>query len=965
MGDWVLNKGGHWLLTLFIMLGLAGLGFWPQAIWTAGHVCWVGVFGFFLRWFLCWVSRWVTIQLGALRQMPFIFQEVPTRCLNFLASSSLHGNMWSAQQRSGSGGGNWTWFCTFAMNAHPSPRFTSTGCRLWVILVLLCGLLRVGEAAHPGPPAGTWTLGIANPSGLNGKLDQVAHLPGDAWLLTETHLSQQGASTFLKGLRMLQSPWRYAIVGAPCQARHKTDTGVHAGVMLVSKFPSRALPHGFPPEVYDTARVQVVGMAVADTWITMGLLYGLPCNAHHKQAKFQTETLLAELIDRVGCQATGPRAVGGDFNYGPDELEQLDRLRQLGFREVQDLRAWRFGISAEATGRGVCRIDQLWISPELQQAYLATQVSFDHWADHAAVTATFALDCLTVTVNSWRAPQPFPWPCDWSCALDLDFQADLTSTYASFWTQVEGQAKCWVQHAGGQVSRKQCGRALTLSPSPTKEYLCPVKKGRKGDVQPSFHGVSLQHARFFRQLRRLQALCRALQKGVASWNAKCNCDETWRAIRLAPGFDGGFGLWWGAHGLEPALSGPLPLFCPDLEFSQGLFVGFQGFITRYEQGLISQRYQFATKRRETNLAHVFRDCKEDPLPQADTLVERLDVPIEEVRPEDLSVVLTRPVQLLPDLPVVVGGKVVEVVAHAEDQLWLSDVAGVTEGDWISQERAVVSDAAILDSFAQAWGPRWMKLSHVVPGQWDQISDFLVHTVRPIAWNCQPWNVARFQQAVKHKKPRAAKGPDGVSQPDLCALPPAACQAMVSLFQTVEAGSRWPVQLASGFVSSLAKTPLAQTVNEFRPVVVYSLAYRVWSTERAREALRSLLPVLPHSVRGGVPSRQAKSIWFELATVLEGAYLSGEPVHGLLLDIQKCFNNIPRAPLWLALVRLGFPEPVLRAWVSFVAAQTRRFRVRRSVGDPLSSNCGLPEGCALSVFGMAVIDWMLDWWLKAL
>ena len=32
---------------------------------------------------------------------------------------------------------------------------------------------------------------------------------------------------------------------------------------------------------------------------------------------------------------------------------------------------------------------------------------------------------------------------------------------------------------------------------------------------------------------------------------------------------------------------------------------------------------------------------------------------------------------------------------------------------------------------------------------------------------------------------------------------------------------------------------------------------------------------------------------------------------------------------------------------------------------LTSNCGLCEGCALSVFGMALVDWMLDWWLSSL
>ena len=122
-------------------------------------------------------------------------------------------------------------------------------------------------------------------------------------------------------------------------------------------------------------------------------------------------------------------------------------------------------------------------------------------------------------------------------------------------------------------------------------------------------------------------------------------------------------------------------------------------------------------------------------------------------------------------------------------------------------------------------------------------------------------------------------------------------------------------------------------------------------------------LLPNSVQGGVPTRQAKSIWFELAAMLELSYLNGDGLHGLLMDIQKCFNNIPRFPLWFALSMMDFPPAILRAWVSFVSGQVRRFRVRQSVGEPIASTCGLPEGCALSVFGMTIIDWMLDWWLQ--
>ena len=339
--------------------------------------------------------------------------------------------------------------------------------------------------------------------------------------------------------------------------------------------------------------------------------------------------------------------------------------------------------------------------------------------------------------------------------------------------------------------------------------------------------------------------------------------------------------------------------------------------------------------------------------------------VDEVRADDMSLVLTRPVRLFDDLPVVVNGQVLEVVAHSEDQIWVSDTSGVQPGHVLSQERAVISDEAILQKFADVWSTRWQKHHHVQPGQWDQICGFLDRTAPVVEWSCTDWSVERFCHAVRLKKPRAGKGPDGVSQPDLRSLPADACAVLTGFYAAVEKGAMWPAQMASGFVSSLAKHPAACSVDEFRPVVVYSLAYRVWSSVRAREALRSIMPHLPVSVQGGVPSRHAKSIWYELASALELAYVNEEAIHGILMDIQKCFNNIPRLPLWHALLRMGFPPHILRAWVSFVSGQTRRFRVRSSVGGPVASNCGLPEGCALLVFGMAVVDWMLDWWLQAL
>ena len=99
------------------------------------------------------------------------------------------------------------------------------------------------------------------------------------------------------------------------------------------------------------------------------------------------------------------------------------------------------------------------------------------------------------------------------------------------------------------------------------------------------------------------------------------------------------------------------------------------------------------------------------------------VGIEEVRSDDNSLVLERPVDLIADIPAVADGVVLEVVAHSEDQVWVESVAGLSPGGVLTQERAIVTDAAILERFASVWGARWTKHAHVLPSQWDQICSF--------------------------------------------------------------------------------------------------------------------------------------------------------------------------------------------------------------------------------------------------
>ena len=68
-----------------------------------------------------------------------------------------------------------------------------------------------------------------------------------------------------------------------------------------------------------------------------------------------------------------------------------------------------------------------------------------------------------------------------------------------------------------------------------------------------------------------------------------------------------------------------------------------------------------------------------------------------------------------------------------------------------------------------------------------------------------------------------------------------------------------------------------------------------------------------------------------------------PLSGIVADIRKAFNYLPRAVVFEACALLGIPFRVLRAWAGALASLPRRFQINGSIGPEVLSTCGLPEG----------------------
>ena len=822
---------------------------------------------------------------------------------------------------------------------------------------------RVGEASHPGPAS--VELGLFNPSGLTSKLDVTAHLPGDVWIASETMLTAHGVHKLRHGLKALKSPYQWLVPGAPCASRTTSQVGVHAGVLLLSKFPARSIPHSFDADSFAQSRIQVAGVCIGGAWLQVGMLYGFPNGLTHQSPAFQTDSILEQLVDRIAVNSTGLRIIAGDMNHEPHELSQLQRLRSLGFREAQDVALYSWGQPVESTSRGFRRLDQIWLSPEAIALLRAVSVDHEAWPDHSSAQITLDATCMTSAISQWRLPQAFSWPKHWDADVSFECSGDSTKAYADLWRTLEQQAASVQTSQGVYVHSSQLGRAQTLNTRKVKQLPAPRRSSRAGEAKPMFFGPSVTYNRWFKQLRRLQALVRARKpKAEPTLRSATNVEKTWQAICNAAGFHNGFAAFWISQGCAPSFHEGFPSLCPPAQVVEAMFESFQCVFRTFGRKLASARYQGAKHKRLNDLKHVFADCKAQQIPAVDTLLQRTEVEIEEVRHEDLSVVLRSPVALDLDKPVVIGGQPCPAIAHCEDQVWLETLEGVAVGQSVSQETMHLTDAEIMEQFRLTWEPRWKKLDRLIPSQWDQIIGFCKSVMRPIDWHFEPWTSARVGSIVRAKKPKAAIGADGVSHADLAALPPKGRQAFADMFSAIEHGMAWPGQLTTGFVSSLAKIEQPGCADDYRPITVYPLPYRVWSSGRSKEALLALSKVLPQSIQGGLPGRHPKVIWYELALTIEWAHAHNSPLQGLVVDLRKAFNTVPRLPIWQALELLGFPSGIARAWASFVCGQARRFKVRHSVSDPIFSCTGYPEGCGLSVFAFALLDWMLDFWAHA-
>ena len=146
-----------------------------------------------------------------------------------------------------------------------------------------------------------------------------------------------------------------------------------------------------------------------------------------------------------------------------------------------------------------------------------------------------------------------------------------------------------------------------------------------------------------------------------------------------------------------------------------------------------------------------------------------------------------------------------------------------------------------------------------------------------------------------KPPRSCPCLDGISRRD---LPRDLVVHLIQVYEWAEAHGEWPAQSMEAIVSALEKVGNAERVGQFRPITVLSMCYRVYSSIRARQALRHIASFEPAGLKGMLPQPSAGQIWCWFQALIERSRLQDIGFSGCSSELHKALNLVPRPPIWL-------------------------------------------------------------------
>lgn len=438
---------------------------------------------------------------------------------------------------------------------------------------------------------------------------------------------------------MRRSPYHFS-AGAPAPYRASTASsigGKQVGAGFLTTLPARRLLPTWTQEQWCEARFAASTFFLNGRWIHGATFYGYATRADTTEVKQKTDELLACMVYRILHTLDGPRFIMGDFNQEEGQLTQTAELRKHGWQEAQLWAAEHQQQPVKPTCRSKTTKDFIWLSPEMLP-HIRRVVVDDLFPDHSHVWVELQGMGTPEPIQLWRKPKQIQWkdisdykPEQPSLEDPRDNDEHIRQIAKSFEDSID-------QHLRSTSSQSlltcQRGRSNTTETKPICPYNCPIKPSRHGDIQPNFHGQSVAHHHWYRQLRRLESITRVHAQTVA---AHVHRDREWRAIIRAQGFQKGFVKWWETIPRKLGEAPPkLTAECPSSVALLGIKLTVQAEFDSLEQVLIQERMQKAKQARKDNPNRIFADVRAPPVNPVVMLDKSIETVVVEVDLEESS-----------------------------------------------------------------------------------------------------------------------------------------------------------------------------------------------------------------------------------------------------------------------------------------------------------------------------------------
>lgn len=463
--------------------------------------------------------------------------------------------------------------------------------------------------------------------------------------------------------------------------------------------------------------------------------------------------------------------------------------------------------------------------------------------------------------------------------------------------------------------------------------------GRLGDPQPTFLGFSFLHRQWFRQLRRIQSYCRLAKVVDASPTHQEHQVSLWHAIRFASGFKPTFADWWTSRDLKDMEEPHIPDDPPTIEIATLIFHGLEAEVRAMEKHLKARNRGHNLDFNKHSISNLYRSVKRDAPEQVDILVSCQQAIVEHLDHNDCAVELDREISWDPKFPLMLHGREIVPIVTTPDKLYLDTLTDIQVGDSIVQNRSRGKLELVFEAFIEHWSSFWIKHSQVPASHWDTVLQFARRALVFTPAEPLDLSLSLLRATAKSKKHQAAVGLDGVSRKDILALSSNQLRALQSVYRHAHLTGEWPQQTLEGMVKSLAKVDHPTTVNEFRPITIFSFVYRLWSSAQSRYWLASLESCLDKLLCGNRAGYQAATLWRAVLEEVEWAQMTQGPLCGLLIDLSKAYNTLPRLPCLALALLAGVDNQVVVAWAGALGQLTRRFWIQGNLSPATPSDRG--------------------------